>query len=76
MSEIDLAGPGRAGHRRLARHRPRDRAGRWPQQGLTVIGTATTDAGAAGDRRGAGGLRRAAAASCLNVNDGAARRRR
>ena len=49
----DARRPGRAGHRRLARHRPGDRAGAGAAQGATVIGTATTDAGAAGDRRSA-----------------------
>jgi hypothetical protein len=39
--------PGGARHRRLARHRPRHRAPRWPAQGFKVIGTATTEAGAA-----------------------------
>jgi NAD(P)-dependent dehydrogenase (short-subunit alcohol dehydrogenase family) len=41
---------GRAGHRRVARHRPRHRAGTW-RPGLKVVGTATSEAGAAAHHR-------------------------
>jgi hypothetical protein len=40
-------GPDRARHRRLARHRPRHRAGAGPAR-ARVVGTATSEAGAAG----------------------------